>query len=86
MDDDKTANGARQELDRDHRHRTSRVAKNDTKAGQDEDGQFVEEAQKLAARRKGLGSDEHVEACRRCKRQPYAVHLWRGSRLARSRT
>jgi hypothetical protein len=75
------------DLDREHQARYSRVARNDTKAGKDEaarneSGRLVEEVQELNARRDGLGSDDHIEACRRCKWSPYALKLWFGSRLA----
>ena len=74
------------DLDWEHQARYNRVAKNDTKDGRDESarsesGRLIEETQELSARRDGLGSDEHVEACRRCKWAPYRLRLWHGSRL-----
>ncbi len=92
QDDDKegkapTDGGDDDDFDREHQARLNRVAKNDTKAGQDEagryeDGRLVEEIQEGAAKREALGSDEHIAACRRCPWSPYAIRLWLGSKLA----
>jgi hypothetical protein len=89
MADEKISGGPPEDevvdLDPEHRSRIRRVERVDTKAGQDEvardeDAEMVEGIQELNARRDGLGKDEHIDACRRCKWYPYRISLWRGSR------